>query len=164
MGLVNVPLGTALVKDPGKSLLDYIKNNWVITDPPVADINFNHSFGNPDEIYHVIVENMPQSITPSVLGSTRYKIKENKRIQLRYSGTDYDIGKDKLWKMKERIEDLINSNVRALLSDGISSMSLSDYDDKARDFVNASVDGLPQHTGIMGGEFLISLKFDKVVI
>jgi len=158
--LVTAQTGAAFTQDPSITLLNYIKNNWVIADPPVADINFDTKLARFDKHLHVIVENMPELVRQQVLGAGRFRITDTKRVQLR---GDRPTAKDKIWKMKERIEAIINANPLGMQSNGIDFAFVVDY----QDVIEAPQGDATNETvtyGLMVGRFLVEMTYDKVKV
>ena len=118
----------AFTQDPAISLMNYLKNNWTTvtgyTVPQVTAIRFDTKFGNMSGENFVIIENMPQTIKPQILGKGRTRTLDVKRIQILCIGHS---SINNRWNMEQHIDSLINGNPLALTTNGIDIVELSDF-------------------------------------
>ena len=130
--LLNARLGTALPTDPSVALWTYVKSIWAnstgYTVPASTAIKFDTKFGeNKGFFNYFIVENMPILHKPQILGASRFRTEEVKRIQILCVGTS---AKDTKWKMEQHTQSLINGNVIGMQTTyGIDEILLSSFQD-----------------------------------
>ena len=127
--LLNSRLGTAFTTDPSVALWTYVKSIWGTstgyTVPANTAIKFDTKFGEVKGFYNFfVVENMPSSHKPQIIGANRFSVSEVKRIQIMCVGKS---AKNVKWNMENHISSLINGNITGMQSYGIDSMILSDF-------------------------------------
>ena len=162
--MLNARLGTVQTVDNAVGLWTYLKSIWTTTTgytvPAVADIRFDTKFGEQKGKYNfVIVENMPQTIKPQILGGERDTIHDVKRIQIMCLGPS---AKNNKWLMEKHIDSLLNGNKTGMQTTyGIDEMLLSE-------FVEIPVQPDPNITSLMPTKIdqarsraLITLKYDN---
>lgn len=160
--LVSAQTGAAFSQDPAITLKDFLEDNWEISDPAASLINFDTKLERFDKYLHCIVENISDPADIADIGASRFTHEDVKRVQL--------IGyrknaKDQIWKMKERIEAIINANPTGMQANGIEQAFIIDYQDLIS---SPTFDDVKQPEARMTGEirsrFLIKLRYDKVKV
>ena len=158
--LLDAQLGTVLTQDPSISLKSFLSTNWAVAtgySPPIAAaIRFDTKFGNMSGENFVIIENMPQTIKPQILGKGRVRITDVKRLQIYCVGHS---SKDNKWKMEKHIESLINGNPQGLNANGIDIIDLSEFVE-----IEAAPDNPKNPAGttvIARSRALVSLIYDE---
>lgn len=148
--LLNSDLGAVFTVDPAVGLWTYIKSIWTTatgyTVPAASAIKFDTKFGEMKGFYnYFVVENMPSSIKPQVLGGSRYTVEEVKRIQILCIGKS---AKDTKWKMEKHIESLLNGNLLGMQGTyGIKVMNISSFQDIPTSETESAITGLQPNTG-----------------
>src|SRR3989304_285169 len=128
--LLVAQLGTAFTVDPSVGLWTYLKSIWGTSTgyavPAVGSVKFDTKFGEQKGFYNfVIIENMPQTIKPQILGAGRFRYNDVKRIQVMCLGPS---AKNNKWLMEKHIESLLNGNVTGMQPTyGIDEMILTEF-------------------------------------
>ena len=121
-------LGTAFTQDPSISLKNYLSTNWSTvtgyTVPISNAVRFDTKFSNMSGENFVVIENMPQTIKPQILGKGRTRTQDVKRIQILCIGHS---SINNRWSMEQHIDSLINGNPLGMITDGIDIIELSDF-------------------------------------
>ncbi|UVF62442.1 hypothetical protein [Nitrososphaeria virus YSH_922147] len=148
--LINSDLGAVFSTDPAVALWTYIKSIWTTTTgytvPASSAIKFDTKFGEMKGFFfYFIVENMPSSIKPQILGGSRYSVEEVKRIQILCIGKS---AKDTKWKMEQHILSLLNSNLTGMTATyGIKVMNISEFQEIPTSETDDKITGLQPNTG-----------------
>lgn len=163
--LINSRLGTALTTDPSVALWTYIKSIWGTstgyTVPVNTAIKFDTKFGEMKGFYnYFVVENMPKSVKPTVLGAARFHTDEVKRIQILCVGTS---AKNTKWNMEQHIQSLVNGNVTGMWSYGIDEMILSDFQEIPTSESETIKTNLQPNTGFQKARSFatVTLRYDQ---
>ena len=126
--MLNSQLSGVFTQDPSISLKNFLSTNWTVVTgyvPPIATtIRFDTKFGNMSGENFVVIENMPQTIKPQILGKGRTRTVDTKRLQIYCVGHS---SKDNKWKMERHIDSLINGNPTGLTANGIDIMELGEF-------------------------------------
>lgn len=155
----NAPMGI----DPSIALMGLLKEKWEIASPSRENVRFDTKWDENSEWYLVIIENVAEDIRQRFLGNGRQRWAETKMIQLYAEDKS---SKDKIWKMKEAVKDIINDDVRALQSKGINSMLLGRFNE-IRTTVEMLADkgyAADAFSMIQRGYFMLDLYYDRVRI
>ena len=128
--LLVAQLGTAFTVDPSVGLWTYLKSIWGTvtgyTVPDVTKIKFDTKFGEQKGFFNfIIIENMPQTIKPQILGAGRFRTNDVKRLQVMCLGPSC---KNVKWNMEKHIESLLNGNITGMQATyGIDEFLLSEF-------------------------------------
>lgn len=128
--LLNAQLSAVQTVDNAVGLWTYIKSIWgTVTGyspPAVGLIKFDTKFGEQKGFYNfIIVENMPQTIKPQILGAGRFRYTDVKRVQIMCLGPS---AKNNKWLIEKHLESLANGNITGMQATyGIDQFLLSDF-------------------------------------
>src|SRR3990167_326590 len=128
--LLNARLDAVTPTDHAVALWTILSNNWAevtgYSPPAASTIKFDTKFGAfKGKANYVIVENMPTSIKPQVLGNSRYQYEDKKRLQILCHGPS---AKNNKWLIEKHIDSLLNGNPTILQTTyGIDTVTISDF-------------------------------------
>src|SRR5689334_5519983 len=92
--------------------MNFISSNWGGGVTPVAAaINFDTKWSRLDKLNHVIVEKMPNQITPQTLGASRSRFTDYYRIQVYCTGFSAINNK---YNIEQEIQRIIQGNVTGI--------------------------------------------------
>jgi hypothetical protein len=157
---------TAITPDTSISFDTWLTSVWSTvtgyTVPAIAAIKVDTKFGSGKGFFNfIIIEEMPKTITPQVIGNKRYVNSEVKRIQIMCIGTTAKVTK---YNMEKHIESLVNGNPTAMQSTyGIDSITLSSFNEIQTAETDDTITNMQPNTGFQKARSAatITLRFES---
>ena len=117
----------AKMADTSIILMNYLKTQYQIITTPVplyVDINFDTKFARMEKHNQVIIERMPNVVTPQILGGGRFAYQDTKRIQIACSRTG---AIDNGYNLERNLDDIINGNPIGMQANGVDFALISNF-------------------------------------
>lgn len=151
-------LPSASGDNPALRLKAYIQTNWTIIDPPVSDIYWDTYWFGKGLIAIKFVE-LQTNPSPMVCGWGKWTYISNVQAILQAwqeKNGDYSTV---ITKARNRIEDLVNGDVGAMNSYGISAMSITGFNPK---YSSSETDRYKEDTTILA--ITVQFIYSKTVV
>src|SRR5262245_59578493 len=116
MPVIQASTGQAPTQDPAITIKNFLSDNWVVSDPPVAQVKFDTKYRNIGTLNAVFVKQRDAPTEYPIFGPARQSYEELFDIVIYAKGDAVD---EQAWKMKSRIKSLINANPTIHVDRGI---------------------------------------------
>src|SRR3990167_5756709 len=122
--LKNVRTG-ATQSDTSVGLKSFLSDNYTLSAPAKASVNFDTKMDRLEKENHIIVTRMPNTAKHELLGGGRYRYLDVKRVQVICTGHS---ALNNRYLIEQHLDDIINANIKGMQATyGIDEIQITNF-------------------------------------